>query len=363
MVTESRILNYKFMIQNKIYYIIIALLIFSCDSYEENSLEFVKNLDAPTNVDFIITVSPDNEAVVKITPFGDGLLTSTVDFGDDSEVSEVITTGNFTTHDYASEGTYDITINAKGVNGETTVFTKTVEVMYTAPSIPEITLTPKASDPYTVIVGASSDFGVSYDVYFGESDDEEPISILPDELAIYTYSDEGVFNIKVVAHSGGVATSEATVQYELESQVLVDFESDLPTITPYQGAAAEVVVNPNGNDNNTSQNVLEFTKGQSRSFVILQLDETFNMEDWNRLKIKLHTSKTGTNLTVRLRTASNYTASANATSTVENDWEEVVFDFSNVPGDKAFNRIFIYPDYNASNSGEVFYYDDIELIY
>ena len=77
MVTESRILNYKFMIQNKIYYIIIALLIFSCDSYEENSLEFIKNLNAPTNVDFIITVSPDNEAIVRITPFGEGLLTST----------------------------------------------------------------------------------------------------------------------------------------------------------------------------------------------------------------------------------------------------------------------------------------------
>ena len=68
-------------------------------------------------------------------------------------------------------------------------------------------------------------------------------------------------------------------------------------------------------------------------------------------------------MTVRLRTASNYTASANTTSTVENDWEELIFDFSNISSDKEFNRIFLYPDYNVTNTGEVFYFDDIELIY
>jgi hypothetical protein len=349
--------------QKKIYYLLITLMIFSCDTYEENSLDFVSDINAPSNVDFVIDISEDNQAIVKIIPFGDGLLNSTVDFGDDSELSDEITPGNFVVHDYDEEGTYDITINAKGVNGKITPFTKTVDVLYTAPSVPEITVTPRSTDPYTVLVNASSDFGVSYDVYFGEIQDEEPVTILPDDVALYTYSDEGIFNIKVVAHSGGLATSEDTVQYELDSQTLVDFESDLPSMTPYQGASFQVISNPNVNENNDSQNVIEFTKGQSRSFILLQFSETFNLDDWGRLKVKLHSSKIGTNMTLRLRTASNYTASANAISSVENDWEELIFDFSNVPSDKEFNRIFLYPDYNISNTGEVFYYDDIELIY
>lgn len=351
------------MIQKKIHYILIAFLIFSCDTYEENSLDFVSDINAPSNVDFVIDISEDNQAIVKITPFGDGLLNATVDFGDDSELSEEITPGNFVAHDYDDEGTYDITINAKGVNGKVTPFTKSVDVLYTAPSIPEITVTPRSTDPYTVLVNASSDFAVSYDVYFGEIQDEEPVTILPDDVALHTYSDEGIFNIKVVAHSGGVATSEGTTQYELDSQNLIDFEANLPSITPYQGATTQVITNPNINENNESQNVLEFTKGQSRSFVLFQFDDTFNLDGWGRLKVKLHSSKVGTKMTVRLRTASNYTASANATSTVENDWEELIFDFSNISSDKEFNRIFLYPDYNVSNTGEVFYFDDIELIY
>ena len=351
------------MIQKKIYYILIAFLIFSCDTYEENSLDFVNDINAPSNVDFVIDISEDNQAIVKITPFGDGLLNSTVDFGDDSELSEEITPGNFVIHDYDDEGTYDITINAKGVNGKVTPFTKSVDVLYSAPSVPEITITPKSTDPYTVVVSAKSDFGVSYDIYFGENQNEEPVSILPDEVALYSYSDEGIYDITVVAHSGGAATSQAVTQYELESLVLIDFEADLPSITPYQGATTQVISNPNINENNESQNVIEFTKGQSRSFVLFQFDDTFNLDGWGRLKVKLHSSKVGTKMTVRLRTASNYTASANATSTVENDWEELIFDFSNISIDKEFNRIFIYPDYNVSNTGEVFYYDDIELIY
>ena len=87
------------MIQKKIHYILIAFLIFSCDTYEENSLDFVNDINAPSNVDFVIDISEDNQAIVKITPFGDGLLNATIDFGDDSELSEVITPGNFVIHE------------------------------------------------------------------------------------------------------------------------------------------------------------------------------------------------------------------------------------------------------------------------
>ena len=100
---------------------------------------------------------------------------------------------------------------------------------------------------------------------------------------------------------------------------------------PIKAHHLKVISNPNNNENNESQNVLEFTKGQSRSFVLFQFDDTFNLDGWGRLKVKLHSSKAGTKITVRLRTASNYTASANATSTVENDWEELIFDFSKYP--------------------------------
>ena len=126
----------RLMIQKKIHYILIAFFDFLCDTNEENSLDFVENINAPSNVDFVIDISEDNLGIVKITPFGDGLLNSTVDFGDDSELSEEITPGESVIHDYDDEGTYDITINAKGVNGKVTEFTKSVDVLYLAPSVP-----------------------------------------------------------------------------------------------------------------------------------------------------------------------------------------------------------------------------------
>ena len=73
----------------KIHYILIAFLIFLV-ILMKNSLDFVSDINAPSNVDFVIDISEDNQAIVKITPFGDGLLNATVDFGDDSELSEEI---------------------------------------------------------------------------------------------------------------------------------------------------------------------------------------------------------------------------------------------------------------------------------
>ena len=78
-------------------------------------------------------------------------------------------------------------------------------------------------------------------------------------------------------------------------KILETFEADLPSITPYQDATTQVISNPNINENNESQNVIEFTKGQSRSFVLFQFDDTFNLDGWDASKVKLHSSnKVGT---------------------------------------------------------------------
>ena len=82
--------------KNILHYILIAFLIFSCDTMMKMILDFVNDINAPSNLILYTDISEDNQAIVKITPFGDGLLNSIIDFGDESELSPIeITAGEF----------------------------------------------------------------------------------------------------------------------------------------------------------------------------------------------------------------------------------------------------------------------------
>ncbi|MGB2226295.1 MAG: hypothetical protein ACPH5K_10115 [Polaribacter sp.] len=350
------------MIQKKIHYILIAFLIFSCDSNDENDIGFIDSIASPSDLEFVYSVSADNLGIVKITPYGNGVLNSIIDFGD-GVISDTITTGESVTHDYENEAVYDVTMKAIGVNGKVTEFTKPVPVIYAAPINVSVTKFEFKSQ-YKVRLSSKADYAVGFNYYFGEQEDETPVYGEIEELVEYVYSSPESFEIRVEALSGGAASTTVTESFDLSPESLETFEGDAPDITPYKLGEVSIKSNPFIDDVNPSQTVMEFKKGGPQSFAYFQVpDNTFDFSEKPKIRMKVYSNKIGSKFSFKVRTSGSYNYQAIAYSTTENAWEEIVFDFSNARDFETFTRFFIYFDFGTYSSDELFYIDDIELIY
>ena len=79
-------------------------------------LSSVGTITNPSNVASIFKISTDNSGKVTITPSGDGAGTYDVYFGDATTVAANVQSGNSVDHKY-KEGSYNVKIVAKGLNG------------------------------------------------------------------------------------------------------------------------------------------------------------------------------------------------------------------------------------------------------
>jgi len=105
------------------------------------------------------------------------------------------------------------------------------------------------------------------DIYFGEVSDEEPVNALPGEEVQYTYTDPGDYIIKVIAKSGGAATTEysETITISAASDPVnlpIDFESFTINYAfgDFGNVVSEVIDNPDASGINTSARVAQSFK-------------------------------------------------------------------------------------------------------
>lgn len=202
-----RILNYV------LKYCFVALVLVGCVQDDDN-VDFVNDIAAPTNVSAIVSVTQDNTGLVTFTPLGEGAVGFTVDFGDGSNPSEVIEPGESVQHTY-SEGSYGAAITAVGLNGLTTTVTQQVQVSFKAPENLEVIIENDPAVSKQVHVTATADYAISFAVYFGEEGQDEPVEGNNGETVSYTYQEAGVYTIRVVAMSAAIQTTEHVEAFEV----------------------------------------------------------------------------------------------------------------------------------------------------
>jgi hypothetical protein len=347
-----------------------SALVFACVEEIENNIDFIDTIEVPTNVSAMISITQDNTGVVTITPTGEGVVSYSVDFGDGSSESGSINPGNSVVHTYP-EGTYEATIIAVGLNGEVTETVVSVVVSYSAPENLVVTINNVAGNPFDINVSATADLAASFEVYFGDQGtDEAPTSLQIGEILTYTYSAVGEYTVTVVALSGGAATVEYSEVVTITNPLLmpIDFEDSTLnySFVDFGNAQSTVISNPDPTGVNTSSTVgqsVKFNGSEVWAGSFLTIDEPVDFSSLNNIAVDVWTSEIGEVVKLKLENSANpdINTEVDMTTTVNQGWETLIYDFSASDLSQEYDRIVIFFDFGNSGDDTSYYFDNIRL--
>ncbi len=151
----------------------------------------------------------------------------------------------------------------------------------------------------------------------------------------------------------------------------VTFENSSLTysLTPFGGAESAVEVNPYQQGINPSNTVVRFTKPAGAEFwagTTLQLEELVDFSSTQKISVKVFSPKAG--IPVLLKLENNADAGINmealVNTTKENQWEELVFDYSGLDTSQEYGKVIMFFEFieGVPGDGSTYYYDDIQLI-
>lgn len=344
----------------------LSLSIWSCESDEDNDLSTA--IEAPTNIGLLFNITQDNSGLVTISPSGENVSSFEVFFGDTTNESVVLALGENAERIYA-EGSYPVRVIASNLGGETTEFTRTLDVSFRAPENVIVTIEESPTSNFGVVVSATADFETSFEVTFGEDSTLAPIPFMEEDTVNYDYSNTGTYTVTVTALSGGVAATSVTETVVIEDPVVLplDFES---TTLNYNligfESAVSIISNPDVSPSNNSSRVVSIEKTGTQTFggVVVPLSGPIDLSGPKNLRIKTWSPMpVGTKVTVKLENADGSIASADyeALTTKVSEWETLFFDTTGLDITQPFSRFVVFFDLGNAPTGDINYFDDIEL--
>ncbi|SDR87267.1 PKD domain-containing protein [Christiangramia echinicola] len=332
------------------------------------------------NVAALFNISDDNSGNVTITPTGEGVSMYTVNFGDGSgsDASAALQPGSNIVHSYA-EGDYTVEIIAENIGGGQTANTFPLTVTYRAPE--NISVNPSVNG-YDLSVSAEADYANGFMVYFGDIENEEgtPLGV-GETLPPHTYTEAGIYDVRVVALSGGAATSETIVPVTINDPFKLPITFDEEWVNYFFGTfddigqqAFETVENPDKSGMNTSDLVGLFTNGHAPwSGTYSPLNSPINFSEGQVITMMVYTAdpaNIGKEINMELEWPDGasegqpYGAIVKTPITKAGEWELLTFDFSgieSIPDDAKFNQLVFRFNDSAEGTMEEIYFDDITL--
>lgn len=335
---------------------------------DERDIGFTGNLTVPSNLSLDVQLAQDNSGIVTLTPSGDGTSLFKIDFGDGSDIEDVVP-GSSSQHLYA-EGTFTAVLSAFNLNGDSAETTQPVTVSFFPPENLIVTITPVSGDSFSINVTADADFAVGFEVFFGDVADEQATPLMIDETIAHTYPDVGTYELRVVALSGGSETIEVTETVVIDNPIVlpIDFESESISyiFSDFDGAQSAVINNPDPSGVNTSSKVAEFFKevdAEVFAGTVLGLGVPIDFSEFQGFNFDSWSPAAG--LTVKLKLENlddpNISAEIDAVTTVANGWETLFFDFSTADLTQEYSKVVIFYDFGNVGAGTTYYYDNIAL--
>jgi hypothetical protein len=201
---------------------LFVLTIFLGCSDENNDVD-LDGVNAPSNISALTTITQDNSGNVTFLPRGEGVTQFEIYFGDSTTAPVFVNPGGTITHKY-KEGKFQAKIVGVTINGKKTETIQEVTVSFLAPTNFEPTIT--IGSNLSINVTAKAELETFFQVYFGDVANEVPVDFMQDEVITHTYLNPGTYQVKVVALSGGVATTQ-----KIQSVTLTNlFAAPVPTI-------------------------------------------------------------------------------------------------------------------------------------
>ena len=187
-------------------------MIISCT--DSRDLGFLEEIAPPSNISAVFDIAQDNTGLVTITPFGEGASTFEIGLGDGSTLV-ALTSGESTENIY-TEGSYDVSITAFNIVGDSTQVNQQLVVSFEAPQNLEVVIENDASTSKQVNISATADFAISYEFHSGETGIDQPVATanIGDGIS-YDYETPGIYSVKIVAKGGAIETTEYTEDFEV----------------------------------------------------------------------------------------------------------------------------------------------------
>lgn len=329
-----------------------------------------------SNIDKAFNISNDNSGKVLVTPTGEGATSFLINFGQGTGSSSTATVapGGTAVH-YYPEGSYTVTITATDITGKTSTATYPLQLTYRAPENLAVTTN---QNVHHLEVSAKADYAASFMVYFGDASNEQGTPLAKGATVSHDYATSGNYNLRVVALSGGAATSEKVTPVKITDpfQLPIDFENEFVTYffgTFGGGQQFATVDNPDPSGLNTSAKVGKFTRGfEAWSGTYSPLNAPIDFSTRKVIKVLVYNpdpAQIGMKLNVELESAvggnpANGVAVLKMPVTTSGAWEELVFDYSNIagiPADAKFNQLVLRFNDAADGAGPVIYVDNFRL--
>lgn len=360
---------------NSIKYILgfALLLVISagCNKVTHNDVSFIESAMTADKLSALFEISQDNTGNVTITPNGEGAISYEVYYGDGTVVPAKIESGKNTTHKYA-EGVYNVKVVAYNITGKSTESTQKLTVSFKAPENLEVTAAIDPTNNFKVNVSAKALYETFFKVYFGDVANETPRSFLEGETVSHVYTATGTFTVRVVALSGGAATTEFTKTITIVDPILLPLNFESPTINytfnNFDGGDATVIANPQSNGINTSAKVGKMVKNPGQvwggSWIGLSSSIDFSTNKYFRMKV--FSPRVGAKVLLKVENAANGGISfeKEVATTVANAWEDLVFDYTAINTANTYEHIVLIFDLGTQGDGTAnftFLFDDIRL--
>lgn len=342
-----------------------------------DDISFLDSVSSSAKLTALYDITQDNTGVVTITPNGEGVTYFEVYFGDNTATPVKVLPGKNTMHQYA-EGVYKVKIVGYNSMGAKTEATQDLTVSFKAPEDLKVTL---AQNGLALTVDATALYETYYKVFFGDSNNVTPIpfkTFIEGQPITYTYAKAGTYDVKVVALSGGAASSEVIKTIKVGKQIELpigfdDVNYDY-TFGDFGGAASSVVEDPKDASNKVMKVVktagAEVWAGTTMS-TNLGLAKAIPLKAGaTTMQARVYSPAAG--ITVKLkvedRTNGNIAVETDVLTTVANAWEVLEFNFANQSsGTPAINfantydKASIFFDFGNAGSGKVFYCDDVMM--
>ncbi|MEY2917631.1 MAG: hypothetical protein RIS73_1345 [Bacteroidota bacterium] len=356
------------------YFFSIAFLMavaLSCKKELNEDVSFLDSDTAPAKLSAFFDITQDNTGLVTITPNGEGLAFYEIYYGDATTAPVKVQPGKNIQHVYA-EGIYNVKIVGHSITGKITEATKQLTVSFRAPENLDFTITVDPNNNYKVTVTAKALYETFFKVYFGDVPNEVPVSFLEGDVVSHTYTAVGTYSIKVVALSGGVATTQLIKPVTIVDPVLLPITFESPTVnyafTDFGGGTVTKINNPQINGINTTAKVGRMVKNAPEvwggSFITLGAPIDFSANKVFRMKV--FAPRVGAKVLLKVENLTNGGISfeKEVATTVANAWEDLVFDYSTINTANSYQKVVLIFDLGTAGNGSanfIYLFDDIRL--
>ncbi len=349
----------------------LLLVLGSCTKTVNDDLSFVDAAAAPAKLSVMFDITQDNTGLVTITPNGEGAIYYDVYYGDATTVPVNLSAGKNTTHIYA-EGTYNVKIVGHAVNGKTTELIQKLTVSFRAPENLVVTWAIDAVNNFKVNLSATALYETAFKVFWGDVANEPGQPFLEGQNVNHVYAAVGTYTLRVVAYSGGSATTTYTTTVNIVDPVLIPITFESATVnyafTNFGGATATKIANPQSNGINTSANVGRMVKNAPEVWAgsFLTLGGPIDFSANKVFRMKVFSPRVGAKVLLKVENLTNggIFFEKEVLTTVANTWEDMAFDFRTINTSNAYSKVVLIFDLGTVGDGSANFtwlFDDIRL--